>query len=326
MRAKPFLVIQNGDRMGERLAIEAGQKLYFGRDSNTDFYLNDRKISRKHASLEWNALDQTLILEDLGSLNGTYINGQLVENSVKLKHGDRIQLGAYTLELLFADSDHAVFDAPTRIETDAAKIDKTGVYHSVDEESLSLTGGRLISGKLSEISLADLLQLLAATKKSGRLVLSDKKILSVEQIEGRAKASLYIQNGELIYAQMGDLENELACYELVAMKEGYFGLFPHSDFKFKKKIKMPIEALLLESFRRLDESNQKPNFEASTRFSANIERQLTELKPDQLSVFQLAWKHQEYAEILAHYDYQPAKLDAILDYLVKNKFLKKEKS
>jgi len=50
----------------------------------------DRQVSRIHAKISYSL--EGVIIEDLGSKNGTFINGNLIENSVLLKEGDVIQV------------------------------------------------------------------------------------------------------------------------------------------------------------------------------------------------------------------------------------------
>lgn len=65
-----------------------------GRDPKADIFLNDRTVSRKHATLT--QVSGTVILQDQGSLNGTYVNNELVDEA-ELRAGDQIQFGTFLL-------------------------------------------------------------------------------------------------------------------------------------------------------------------------------------------------------------------------------------
>src|SRR5512143_1235962 len=63
-----------------------------GRHPNTSIPLLDKIVSKEHCILEQR--EGQFILRDLGSLNGTYINGERVRGEQLLRHGDEITLGS----------------------------------------------------------------------------------------------------------------------------------------------------------------------------------------------------------------------------------------
>ncbi len=68
------------------------QTIRLGRAAENDIVIDDPKISRSHAELEWNGTGFSLL--DLGSANGTFVNGQrLVKTPYLLRDGDEIRLG-----------------------------------------------------------------------------------------------------------------------------------------------------------------------------------------------------------------------------------------
>ncbi|RKX27897.1 MAG: hypothetical protein DRP47_05760 [Candidatus Zixiibacteriota bacterium] len=72
--------------------LEPGEYL-IGRTPELDFYISDRTVSRKHAKIIVNSDRDTIILEDLGSHNGTAVNGVRIQGSIELKTGDNIIFG-----------------------------------------------------------------------------------------------------------------------------------------------------------------------------------------------------------------------------------------
>lgn len=69
-----------------------------GRNPDSEIFLDDVTVSRKHA--EFRREDGRFRLHDLGSLNGTYLNGELVENPKQLNRGDEVQIGKFKLVFL----------------------------------------------------------------------------------------------------------------------------------------------------------------------------------------------------------------------------------
>ena len=72
-----------------------------GRHPESDIFLDDIPVSRRHAELHLKEGDFSL--EDTGSLNGTYLNHERIE-SVELASGDEIQIGKFHL-LFFSESE-----------------------------------------------------------------------------------------------------------------------------------------------------------------------------------------------------------------------------
>lgn len=91
----PELALQvlNGAASGRRFPLQK-ENFVVGR-LNCDLNLQDNDVSRKHALLEL-LPDGAVMLRDLSSTNGTYLNGQRINNT-RLKVGDRIQLGRTVL-------------------------------------------------------------------------------------------------------------------------------------------------------------------------------------------------------------------------------------
>ena len=81
------------NKLGISKDIElTSEPLSIGRSREADIPLLDDKISRVHCGIRLSEGD--FYLKDLKSRNGTFINGQRVEDTVKLKPGDRIQVGS----------------------------------------------------------------------------------------------------------------------------------------------------------------------------------------------------------------------------------------
>lgn len=88
-----YLVVLAGSNVGEMHRIE-GPETVIGRAMNTNLRLNDDGISRRHCRIL--QIGGKVIIEDLGSANGTLVNGDIVQH-VELKDGDKIRLGSNTV-------------------------------------------------------------------------------------------------------------------------------------------------------------------------------------------------------------------------------------
>jgi pSer/pThr/pTyr-binding forkhead associated (FHA) protein len=93
----PALVVRSGGgRAGEHFSLERAQTT-IGRTPDCDIFLDDVTVSRRHAVVS--RADAAFAIEDLGSLNGTFLNRRRIERS-SLENGDEVQIGKYRLTFL----------------------------------------------------------------------------------------------------------------------------------------------------------------------------------------------------------------------------------
>ena len=88
---KKGLLVVKGPNIGDEFYIEKDE-FVIGRSPESDVLLDDITVSRKHALLKKDGNDYRLL--DAGSLNGSYLNGNIIEEAI-LSNGDRIQIGKY---------------------------------------------------------------------------------------------------------------------------------------------------------------------------------------------------------------------------------------
>lgn len=101
--AVPMLVVLEGETAGQRWLIREDQVL-IGRGADCDIVLPERQVSRHHARIERTA-DGRYLLYDLGSKNGTWVNGEEVREAPRLlQDGDEIQF-ALCVRMTFVGSD-----------------------------------------------------------------------------------------------------------------------------------------------------------------------------------------------------------------------------
>ena len=88
-----LLLVKRGPNAGSTFLLD-GDVSSLGRDTKSDVFLDDITVSRTHARIE--RRDSAFFVRDLGSLNGTYVNGDAVEET-KLARGDEVQIGKFKL-------------------------------------------------------------------------------------------------------------------------------------------------------------------------------------------------------------------------------------
>ncbi len=95
-RGATLVIRAGGGRAGETFPLK-GERLTVGRRPDSDIFLDDVTVSRDHAVIV--ARGDEHYLDDLGSLNGTYVNRRRIE-SHRLSDGDELQIGKYKLAFL----------------------------------------------------------------------------------------------------------------------------------------------------------------------------------------------------------------------------------
>jgi hypothetical protein len=79
--------------------------LTFGRLPDCEVVLEDSSVSKQHAVLRWNEAERRCTVKDLGSRNGTFLNGTIIMNrEVTLKDGDILSVGYVQFWYLLADT------------------------------------------------------------------------------------------------------------------------------------------------------------------------------------------------------------------------------
>jgi len=93
----PYLQVISGHGVGRRLRIV--KPLILGRAQDCDLVINDRKVSRQH--IEVKPVGKNVIIRDMGSKNGVFLNGRQTTGEEILKHGDVLLLGETFLTVQF---------------------------------------------------------------------------------------------------------------------------------------------------------------------------------------------------------------------------------
>ena len=107
----PTLTIVKGPSTGQVFELDESD-ITLGRDPKNSVFLNDMTVSRKHAHIDLTGIASGYAsIEDLGSLNGTWVDGAIV-NKALLKDGPTIQIG--TFRMIFHTNRR-----PKRVETGA---------------------------------------------------------------------------------------------------------------------------------------------------------------------------------------------------------------
>jgi hypothetical protein len=100
-RGVGLLVVKRGSDVGVRFTLEK-DITQAGRHPESDIFLDDITVSRRHA--EFVTRDKVTTVRDVGSLNGTYVNRERIEEA-RLSSGDEVQIGKFKLLYLVASGE-----------------------------------------------------------------------------------------------------------------------------------------------------------------------------------------------------------------------------
>jgi pSer/pThr/pTyr-binding forkhead associated (FHA) protein len=91
-----LLVVRHGPETGSSYRLELPSTA-IGRHPDSDVFLDDITVSRRHVVIDRS--DDGYTMRDVGSLNGTYVNRERVDEA-RLKYGDEVQIGRYRLSFV----------------------------------------------------------------------------------------------------------------------------------------------------------------------------------------------------------------------------------
>lgn len=222
----------SGRFQGGVVPIEASRPMLLGRQQGSDLLLPEELVSRRHARLAYEG--DELVLEDLGSTNGTYLNGVRVTRA-RVSEGDRILVGQSILKVVPRDAAPAPSAEEVRAGLERASV------------TAEPRRAAAMQGRIEEVPLPDLLQLFGTSRKSGLLVV---------QGTGHA-AEVRLDKGRVVGCAIDgreDLAPEKSFYRLLAWSSGHFELKPAAPANpGHRPIAESMEALLMEGMRQHDE-------------------------------------------------------------------------
>ena len=98
-----MLYVKRGSNVGATYLLDT-DVTRAGRHPDSEVLLDDVTVSRRHAEIQ--RQDGDFVLRDVGSLNGTYLNGKIADKTTRLVHGDEVQIGKFKLVFLTSAVDH----------------------------------------------------------------------------------------------------------------------------------------------------------------------------------------------------------------------------
>ncbi|MEZ4365129.1 MAG: DUF4388 domain-containing protein [Kofleriaceae bacterium] len=274
----------SGKYQGGEFPVRMNREIIIGRSSDLDMVLVEDMVSRRHAKIT--STDTEVFIQDVGSTNGTFVNGEKIAGRAKLGEGDRILLGTSIIKVVSADGSGQASEAEARRTLEASGQRQT------------TTMGRPMSGVIEEIPLPDLLQLLSTSRKSG--------VLSINN--GASVGKIYMRKGQIYFAAINDDFNiapQKAIYRMLTWETGTFELEPSVEIQVMEEMQDSTEGLLMEGMRQLDEfrelQRKLPPMTSALAVPTPLAGKLRELSPAELDTFQLVLDHGSMQRVLDNF-------------------------
>jgi predicted component of type VI protein secretion system len=124
---------------GERRETKIAGILTIGRSPSVSIPLDDKTLSREHTQVY--PKDGKYFVRDLGSKNGTFVNGKLIHQPTAIKHGDRVRVGPAVTFMLLFDPDDVDAEAPRAATAATRPAPATAATRPARREPLSTLPG-----------------------------------------------------------------------------------------------------------------------------------------------------------------------------------------
>lgn len=219
----------SGKHQGSEYVLDDPTTVNVGRSSESELMLVEGMVSREHAKFELSA--GHLAIADLGSTNGTFVNGERVSTR-KLDEGDRVLIGTTILKVVFSRLPVGTKPPPPPSSRDMDDV------QTQDRDQMA--------GNLDEVGVPELIEMFGSSRQ--RLVL--------ELDSGDGVTRITIADGRLLDCRNKRLD-KAAPLKCVLRALGYTkGVFAVRTFRAPPKpypLDVPIPELLVDGLFKLDE-------------------------------------------------------------------------
>ncbi|MCA9623761.1 MAG: FHA domain-containing protein [Myxococcales bacterium] len=272
---RPSLRFLSGRHQGSDFVLDDPSEVVVGRSGDADLILVEGMVSRRHARFELSS--GTLRIEDLGSTNGTFVNGDKVKHAT-LREGDRVLIGTTILKVAFSELPLGTRPPPPLGLLDEGQTaDRTGM-----------------AGRLDDVNVPELIEMFSSARQ--------RVLLEIDGPDG--KAELWIVGGRVLDCRILRLPSApaLKCiHRLLGYESGTFAV---KSFRAPERARLDVPApeLLVDGLFKLDETaslrRKLPGEGQRLALAKPLLAPLSQLEEPELDLLQIAHNHGEVATIL----------------------------
>jgi pSer/pThr/pTyr-binding forkhead associated (FHA) protein len=276
------LVFVTGPEAGHEKLLAEGEELVVGRSKDAHVVINDTKTSRRHARFHFSGGD--LHVEDLGSFNGTFVNGAKVERRV-LMPGDSVEVGNVRIKVERRTQAVAGNHPPL-----------TG--QRAEAPAIVSTMGNVLSDTLTPAKLREMLRFLSERSKTGAMI--------VHASWGTGK--IYFRHGQVYHADLTGapaISPLKAIQRLLRAQTGTMEFSAEDPIKITPELNVSLESLLGEddSFTQEVSRLEKwlPVPDARLKVTTPAGKSAADLTPSEQVIVKLAGEQGTLSHVLDHF-------------------------
>lgn len=291
----------SGKYQGGEFPLPPNAEVLIGRSSELDMVLVEDMVSRRHARISVDG--EQVTIEDLGSTNGTFVNGERVKR-MGLSDGDRVLIGTSIIKLVAVDP-----NAPARPVPPPRRLEELA-------DARRTTQQRSMSGAIDDVPVPDLLQLFGSSRKTGVLVVKTNGDVG----------KIFLEKGSIAHATINDsarITPQKAMHRILAWRRGQFYMDPLEQIEVTERLQLSVELALMEGMRIIDEVNRVglPAMNSAVEIPSPMEAPLSQLTPEQLEVFQVCMTRKELDAVFNNCPLDDLKIAASLKTLIDGKYI-----
>ena len=281
-----YLRFVGGQFEGGEFPLKSNREVTIGRGSEHDMVLDEDMVSRSHARIL--TFDGQVVVEDVGSTNGTLVNGERVERYV-LKSGDQILIGQSLLEFV---SEGKVKTPPAK----AAKVPRRAVADTI------VANVRFLSGKVGgdSPSFIDLVGDIRKASATGVFMV---------QHGAEGSGQLRFEGGQLVRVALAlpskealELPSRKAFLRIMLWQMGRYKFDVDETTPKKTSQFMDLDSLLEDSQNELEMFNTfseyLPSLDTSLKVLVPMQPKLSELSAEALDTLQLIMNHGQVRRVV----------------------------
>lgn len=279
-----------------------------GRHESNDLQLASRTVSNFHAEIV--SENGRLLVRDLGSIHGTYVNDRQIEVE-HIDTGDRIRVGNHVMTLQLTPQDPE--DASLGYQKSPPVLGEGTRGRIISLHGRSTDAKKTLRGKdPNDLTFPDLLKSLSANPQYVRAVVK----------RGEDHAHVIIQRQSVVHAEYGPVVGVKALYRLFGWQAGTYQIEAIDPTEVvPRTIELPVEKLVIEGMSHAVEIGQLiatlPPLEATLRLEEDCPLPMTAHSPDEIEMFQLIIRHETISAVLEKSTLADVRVLRLIDSLLR---------
>lgn len=254
-----------------------------GRHHTNDVQLRSNRVSNYHAEI-LNEVDG-LMLRDMGSTNGTYVNDESIRLQ-RIKTGDRIRIGNFQITVRLIPRG--------RVASELANPFAVGTIGNILPFQRNVSATHLtVSRDRLDTTLPDLLIQLASHNTTAMVVIKNQNEMGC----------IYVDNGQIIHCEKGAVRKAKALHRVLAQQKGRYEIleFP-TDVSVPTTIAGETELIVLEAMQQIEAlerlTGQLPPLVYELVLDEDCSTPINTLSPDEIETYQYLVRYQTIVKVM----------------------------